>query len=141
DSEGASRPVRVGVDADIQELCPGDQWTFALGRRTAAASSGTKGATAMAVQSRTFQGAIFDVDGVLVDSPHERAWRDGLRGLMEGPWRDIAPQTTYAPEKFTPQVYQSVMSGKPRMSGARAALDYFEVPGGDPRVGESAGRK
>ena len=23
-----------------------------------------------------FRGAIFDVDGVLVDSPHERAWRE-----------------------------------------------------------------
>jgi beta-phosphoglucomutase len=88
-----------------------------------------------------FAGAIFDVDGVLVDSPHERAWRDGLQELMEGPWRDIAPQTTYAPEKFTPQVYQSVMSGKPRMSGARAALDYFEVPDVDARVDAYADRK
>jgi beta-phosphoglucomutase len=72
-----------------------------------------------------FAGAIFDVDGVLVDSPHERAWRDGLQELMEGPWRDIAPQTTYAPEKFTP----------------RAALDYFEVPDVDARVDEYADRK
>ena len=30
-----------------------------------------------------FQGAIFDVDGVLVDSPHEKAWRESLRELME----------------------------------------------------------
>jgi beta-phosphoglucomutase len=35
----------------------------------------------------TFQGAIFDVDGVLVDSPHELAWRESLRRLMEGEWR------------------------------------------------------
>jgi beta-phosphoglucomutase len=28
-----------------------------------------------------FRGAIFDVDGVLVDSPHEQAWREGLRQL------------------------------------------------------------
>jgi beta-phosphoglucomutase-like phosphatase (HAD superfamily) len=88
-----------------------------------------------------FAGAIFDVDGVLVDSPHERAWRDGLQELMEGPWSDIAPQTTYAPEKFTPQVYQSIMSGKPRMSGARAALEYFDVPDVDGRVDEYADRK
>ncbi len=26
-----------------------------------------------------FKGGIFDVDGVLVDSPHEQAWRDALR--------------------------------------------------------------
>ena len=32
---------------------------------------------------RTFQGAIFDVDGVLVDSPHYRAWRDALQELMD----------------------------------------------------------
>jgi len=31
---------------------------------------------------QSFQGAIFDVDGVLVDSPHFRAWRDALRELM-----------------------------------------------------------
>ncbi len=27
-----------------------------------------------------------------------------------------------------PQVYQQVMSGKPRFSGAQAALEYFDVP-------------
>jgi hypothetical protein len=26
-----------------------------------------------------FQGAIFDADGVLVDSPHELAWREAFR--------------------------------------------------------------
>ena len=30
-----------------------------------------------------FQAAIFDVDGVQVDSPHEKAWRESLRELME----------------------------------------------------------
>jgi HAD superfamily hydrolase (TIGR01509 family) len=88
-----------------------------------------------------FRGAIFDVDGVLVDSPHERAWRDSLRELMDGSWRDIRPQTSYAPERFTARVYQSVISGKPRMSGARAALDLFEVPDAGVRVEEYAERK
>jgi beta-phosphoglucomutase-like phosphatase (HAD superfamily) len=59
-----------------------------------------------------FRGAIFDVDGVLVDSPHVRAWRQALRELMEGEWRDIRAQTTYTPELFTPAVYQAVMAGK-----------------------------
>jgi beta-phosphoglucomutase-like phosphatase (HAD superfamily) len=27
--------------------------------------------------------AIFDVDGVLVDSPHEQAWREALSGFAE----------------------------------------------------------
>jgi len=88
-----------------------------------------------------FQGAIFDVDGVLVDSPHETAWRESLRELMESDWRDIRGRTTWSPEAFTSRVYEQYMSGKPRMSGARAALDYFHVPDADQRVGEYAQRK
>jgi beta-phosphoglucomutase-like phosphatase (HAD superfamily) len=75
-----------------------------------------------------FEGAIFDVDGVLVDSPHERAWRESLRELMEGEWSDIRDRTTWSPEAFTSRVYDEEMSGKPRMSGARAALEYFHIP-------------
>jgi beta-phosphoglucomutase len=75
-----------------------------------------------------FRGAIFDVDGVLVDSPHERAWREALQQLMENDWSDIRGQTTYSPERFTPAIYQAVMAGKPRAAGAQAALDYFGVP-------------
>ena len=88
-----------------------------------------------------FHGAIFDVDGVLVDSPHETAWREALRELMESQWSDISGDTTWTAERFTPQVYQEVMSGKPRMSGARAALDYFEVPDAETRVEAYAERK
>ena len=88
-----------------------------------------------------FHAAIFDVDGVLVDSPHEAAWREALRELMESDWKDIREQTTWSPERFTPQVYQQVMSGKPRMSGARAALEYFEVPDAQTRVDAYAERK
>jgi beta-phosphoglucomutase len=88
-----------------------------------------------------FQGAIFDVDGVLVDSPHEKAWRESLRELMEGSWRDIRDQTTWSPEAFTPHVYQQYLSGKPRMEGARAALDYFHVPDAGKRVAEYAEHK
>lgn len=90
------------------------------------------------MQSSTegFRGAVFDVDGVLVDSPHEEAWREGLRDLMENAWADVRPQTSYAPEKFTPEVYQTVMSGKPRYDGARAALEYFDVPDVEERAQE-----
>ena len=88
-----------------------------------------------------FQGAIFDVDGVLVDSPHETAWRESLRELMESDWSDIRGRTTWSPDAFTSRVYGQYMSGKPRMSGARAALDYFHVPDADQRVGEYAQRK
>jgi beta-phosphoglucomutase len=89
----------------------------------------------------SFRGAIFDVDGVLVDSPHEQAWREGLRQLMENDWSDIRPQTSYAPEKFTPEVYQRVMSGKPRYAGAQAALEHFGVPDAERRAREYGDRK
>jgi beta-phosphoglucomutase-like phosphatase (HAD superfamily) len=92
------------------------------------------------VRSR-FQAAIFDVDGVLVDSPHEKAWRESLRELMEGQWCDVRDQTTWSPEAFTQLVYQEEMSGKPRMSGARACLKYFGVPGGEERVEQYAAYK
>src|SRR5215207_3158750 len=88
-----------------------------------------------------FRGAIFDVDGVLVDSPHERAWRETLRLLMETDWRDVQPQTTHTPERFAPAVYQEVVAGKPRMSGVRATLDYFGVPDAGRCAEEYAERK
>ena len=75
-----------------------------------------------------FQGAIFDVDGVLVDSPHSRAWRDALRELMDTEWAGIRGCTSYSPERFTQAVYQQVVAGLPRLAGARAALEYFGVP-------------
>ena len=75
-----------------------------------------------------YQGAIFDVDGVLVDSPHELAWCESLQQLMEGPWHSIVSQTNYTPERFTTEVYLAHVAGKPREAGARAALDYFGVP-------------
>lgn len=90
-----------------------------------------------------FEGAIFDIDGVLVDSPHEKAWRESLRELMDDKWRDIRERTTWSPESFTRLVYETQVSGKPRMSGARAVLEYFDVPDDDDesRLAEYADRK
>ena len=88
-----------------------------------------------------FQGAIFDVDGVLVDSPHGRAWRAALQELMEGEWRDIRARTSYSPEGFTLAIYQQVMAGMPRPAGARAALKYFGVPDVDLRSEQYAAAK
>ncbi|HEX2297240.1 MAG TPA: HAD-IA family hydrolase, partial [Pseudonocardiaceae bacterium] len=51
-----------------------------------------------------------------------------LRELMETDWADIREQTSWSPDAFTPQVYQQVLSGKPRLSGALGALEYFHVP-------------
>ncbi len=78
---------------------------------------------------------------MLVDSPHEEAWRESLRQLMESDWSDIRQETTWSPDAFTSHVYETVMSGKPRMSGARDALEYFRVPDVDARVGTYADRK
>ena len=89
-----------------------------------------------------FAGAVFDVDGVLVDSPHERAWREALQAIMRGHWSDIRERTSWSPEAFTPQVYRQVVSGRPRMSGARAVLELFQVPdagSGPPIRGVQAG--
>jgi beta-phosphoglucomutase len=66
--------------------------------------------------------AIFDVDGVLVDSPHEHAWREALTGFAE-------------PAGFTTVFYQAFVAGKPRLEGARAALEGL---GGDRAAGRAA---
>ncbi|MEP6762137.1 MAG: HAD-IA family hydrolase, partial [Sporichthyaceae bacterium] len=85
-----------------------------------------------------FQGAIFDVDGVLVDSPHEMAWREAFRALMEGEWRDVRDQTRWTPERFTHAVYQRLVAGMPRLAGARAAMEHFGVPDIDARIEQYA---
>jgi beta-phosphoglucomutase-like phosphatase (HAD superfamily) len=78
-----------------------------------------------------FLGGIFDIDGVLLDTPHETAWRKALEELMTGPWRALAPQTTYSLDAFTDAVYQEHVAGKPRDAGAASALAYFHVPDAD----------
>ncbi|MDP2709819.1 MAG: HAD-IA family hydrolase [Solirubrobacteraceae bacterium] len=88
-----------------------------------------------------FDGAIFDVDGVLVDSPHEAAWRDAMRELMESAWADVRDQTSWTADAFTAEVYQRVLSGKPRIEGALAALEHFGVPEPSTRVDAYADHK
>jgi beta-phosphoglucomutase len=88
-----------------------------------------------------FEGGIFDVDGVLVDSPHEQAWKAALRDLMENEWADLRERSEWSDDRFTPQVYQQVMSGKPRMAGALAGLEYFKVPDAADRVPVYAAHK
>jgi len=58
---------------------------------------------------------IFDVDDVLLASPHERAWREALQGFAD-------------PDRFTTAVYQAEVAGKPRADGALAALTALGVP-------------
>jgi HAD superfamily hydrolase (TIGR01509 family) len=54
--------------------------------------------------------AIFDVDGVVVNSPHEHAWREALAGFAN-------------PVGFSTVFYRAYVAGKPRLEGARAALE------------------
>ena len=95
----------------------------------------------MAETQSRFRAVIFDVDGVLVDSPHETAWREALAELMTGDWRDLQPETSWTDDAFTAEVYRQVLSGRPRMDGARAALEYFAVPDAERHAVDYAERK
>src|SRR5580698_10735959 len=79
-------------------------------------------------RSQILAAAIFDVDGVLLASPHERAWREALRGFAE-------------PDRFTTAIYQADVAGKPRLSGARAALEALGVPDAERQAVSYAERK
>jgi beta-phosphoglucomutase len=71
--------------------------------------------------------AIFDVDGVLVDSPHERAWRETLDRLMAGPWEELALAMGYQAGSLTTARYQHAVAGRPRLDGARGGLEAVGV--------------
>lgn len=63
----------------------------------------------------TLKAAIFDVDGVLLASPHEQAWREALEGFAD-------------PARLTPEIYEAAVAGKPRLAGARAVLEALGLP-------------
>jgi beta-phosphoglucomutase len=77
---------------------------------------------------RLLAAVIFDVDGVLIDSPHERAWREALRGITD-------------PARLTTGIYQAHVAGKPRLSGARAVLERLGLPDAGQRAPLYAERK
>lgn len=79
---------------------------------------------------------IFDVDGVLVDSPHEMAWGEALAELMQGPMADLSVRSNYRPESYSTTVYQQILAGRPRMEGARAILNYYQIPDPDGTVAQ-----
>ncbi len=74
---------------------------------------------------------IFDVDGVLVDSPHQEAWGETLVWLAENRWRDEAQAAGFDSSHYTPDLYQQLVAGKNREEGARALVaHFFEDPDG-----------
>jgi beta-phosphoglucomutase len=79
-------------------------------------------------RSTTWTAAVFDVDGVLLCSPHERAWRDALA-------------TEADRERFTTALYQAHVAGKPRLAGALSALRALGVPDADRQAAAYAERK
>ncbi|WP_106849929.1 HAD-IA family hydrolase [Blastococcus sp. Marseille-P5729] len=129
ESEGQSHTVRIGVGDEIVTLARGETSTFVVdGRPVEHATPG-------------FAAVIFDIDGLLVDSPHELSWRGALEDLMTGEWSDVAGQTSYSPEAFDDRVYQEVVAGRPRIQGALAALRYFGVPDAERRAKQYADLK
>ena len=65
--------------------------------------------------TRELSPVIFDVDGLLLASSHERAWREALDDSGEK-------------ARFKTRMYQSPVAGPPRLSGALAALWALGVP-------------
>ena len=84
---------------------------------------------------------VFDVDGVIMDSPHERAWVEALAQLAEGEWHELVARTRYRPEAFDTRTYQEFVAGKPRLDGARSILQHFGFPETETRAALYAQQK
>lgn len=92
---------------------------------TVGTSSSKPNGTTKAARLRA---CILDVDGVVLASPHERAWREALAGFAD-------------PDLFTSAMYQAEVAGKPRLDGALAALVALRVPDAKRQALEFAERK
>jgi alpha,alpha-trehalase len=121
-ANGHPQAVIISVNGIVREVRGGDSTTFELRSRPAPRTRVPRRPSA------GFEGAIFGGEGVLVDSPHELAWRETLHELMESSWSGIRTKSTWSRDGFTTAVYQDLVAGQPRRSGALAVLHYFEVP-------------
>ena len=115
-------PLQSGLVALVDRACGADMQPC-----PERADKGPRLATVF-TSPRTLAAVIFDVDGVILASPHEHAWREALRGTTE-------------PARFTTEFYQAHVAGKPRLSGARAALEYLEISDAAERAEAYAERK
>lgn len=88
-----------------------------------------------------YRAIIFDVDGVLVDSPHEAAWGEALRRLFETEWQPRMAGTTYMPDRYTAETYAQVLSGKPRREGAPSLLAHYRMKDPAGELAERLGEK
>src|SRR2546423_162909 len=120
-SPGATTVVRGALSAPCAlEACVDKFRKHAAaglpGRRTSAGSGSRRRTRGRSMSSEGLRAAIFDVDGVLVASPHERAWREALAEVATTQWGS-GSTGTFAPERFTSAVYQEHVAGKARLSG------------------------
>lgn len=76
---------------------------------------------------------IFDVDGVVVDSPHEEAWGETLAEIL------AAEGVPYDRAQYTSALYQAHVAGKPRYDGAAALLAAVGVPDPDHELARKLG--
>ena len=90
--------------------------------------AGAAAAASFVARPARLAAAIFDVDGVLLATPHEQAWREALAGLAD-------------PARFTTAMYQANVAGKPRLPGACAALQALGVADPAGQAGAYAIRK
>jgi HAD superfamily hydrolase (TIGR01509 family) len=120
------------LDAGLLIVAPGANALFAeaekLSRWLPVLCPRSHDFLAMNPTGRRLAAAIFDVDGVLLASPHERAWREALQGFTD-------------PERLTTELYQAHVAGKPRLDGALAALEALGVPDARQRAHDYAERK
>ena len=64
--------------------------------------------------SQPFAAVIFDVDGVVLDTPHEAAWREALAQVAPG-------------AQLTSEIYRDCVAGRSREEGALAALKAMAI--------------
>lgn len=64
---------------------------------------------------------LFDIDGVVLDTPHEQAWRDASVD-----WELIDEEFSFS------LFYERNVAGKPGISGARSVLQYLCTTGSKP---------
>ncbi len=80
------------------------------------------------VSDRSLAGVIFDVDGVLVASPHERAWRESLEGLMRAPGASSRRHTCIDPARSPPRSIRHTSPASRDTPVRVRVLEYFGVP-------------
>jgi beta-phosphoglucomutase len=71
---------------------------------------------------------IFDVDGVIAETPHEESWRRALETLCVRPdWSEAVAASHWSPGGFTRDIYLDICAGRERREGAKEVLGRFGI--------------